>query len=75
MVISAVCPNDILYWSSKPSLPLVLGEGPKITQSWNDYDRWTDKTASADFYQYKCAHEDLNEITRKFGCIMKISSA
>lgn len=75
MVISAICPNDILYWSSKPSLPLVLGEGPKMTQSWNDYDRWTDKTASADFYQYKCAHEDLNEITRKFGCIMKISSA
>ena len=75
MVISAIVDDDRLYWSSKPSLPLVLGEGPKITQKWTDHSRWTEATAGADFYQYKCAHEDLSDIERKFGCIMQVSSA
>ena len=75
MVISEILDDNLVYWSSKPTATLVLGEGPKMTRAWDDNDTWTEKTASADFYQYKCAHEDLSEITRKFGCIMPLSSA
>ena len=74
MVISAMVDDDVVYWTSKPSAPMVLGEGPKMARSWEDNDTWVSKNATADFYQYKCAHEDLSDITRKFGVIMPIST-
>ena len=74
MVIAPLLDDNVIYWTSKPSLPLVLGEGPKITKKWDDEEQWTNKSASADFYQYKCAHEDLSEIPRKFGVIMQVST-
>ena len=74
MVISPVLDDNIIYWSSKPLAPLVKGEGPKITKEWTEESMWTDQVATADFFQYKCAHEDL-ELDRKFGCITQIHSA
>lgn len=74
MVISPVVDDNVVYWSSKPLAPLVKGEGPKITKEWTEEAEWVDQTATADFFQYKCAHEDL-ELERQFGCITEISTA
>ena len=73
MVISIACPDNVLYAVNKPFGALWKAEGPKITKSWEDNTRWTQQTAKADFFQYKCAHEDLT-LNRKFGVIVDLES-
>ena len=68
MVISIVVPDHVMYCVSKPQNVLVKAEGPKITKTWEDNTRHVMQTATLDFHQYKCAHEDLT-MTRKFGVI------
>ena len=72
-VISQVVDDNKLYFAAKEHNVLVKAEGPKITKSWEDNDRWTNKTATADFHQYKCAHEDLT-MNRKFGLIIDLQT-
>lgn len=71
MVISQVLDDSVLYAASKPNNVLIKAEGPKITKTWEDNSRWTMQTATADFHQYKCAHEDLT-FDRKFGVIVDL---
>ena len=73
MVISQVVPENVLYGASKPNNVLVKAEGPKITKTWEDNSRFTMQTATADFHQYKCAHEDLT-MDRKFGVIVDLQT-
>ena len=77
MVISQILPDNVLFFTSKPSNVLVKAEGPKISRAWSDNNKFTEIAAQLDFNQYKCAHPDLtkegdNQITRKFGCIALI---
>ena len=76
MVISQILPDNVLFFTSKPSNVLVKAEGPKISKAWEDNNKFTEISAQLDFNQYKCAHPDLvtgdNQITRKFGCIALI---
>ena len=72
-VISQIVPDNVIYAGSKPNNIFIKAEGPKITKTWEDNNHWTTQTATADFHQYKCAHEDLS-ITRKFGIIIPLSS-
>ncbi len=72
-VISQVVPDNIIYASSKPNNVLIKAEGPKITKTWEDNNHWTTQTATADFHQYKCAHEDL-KMDRKFGLIFDLQT-
>ena len=74
MVISQLVPNDTLYFAAKAQNVLVKAEGPKITKSWEDNRRFVTQTATADFHQYKCAHEDLT-IKRKFALIATLDTA
>ena len=74
MVIAQVVPQNVLYCTVKPTNVMTLGEGPKITRSWEDNSRFAQQTAMADFHQYKCAHEDIT-FDRKFAVIAEISSA
>lgn len=73
-VISQLVPDNILYAAAKPQNVLVKAEGPKITRTWEDESRWTTQTATADFHQYKCAHEDLT-FARKFAVIFNIATS
>ena len=73
-VISILVPDNVIYASSKPQNVLVKAEGPKITKSWEDNNRFVTQTATADFYQYKCAHEDLT-FDRKFGVIVDLHTS
>ena len=73
MVISLAVPDKVIYCASKENNVLIKAEGPKISKTWEDESHWTTQTAHADFFQYKCAHEDLDEITRKFGVIADIA--
>ena len=73
MVISQVVGENVLYAASKPNNVLVKAEGPKITKTWEDNSRFTMQTATADFHQYKCAHEDLT-MSRKFGVILDLNT-
>ena len=73
-VISIVVPDNVIYAGSKPNNIFIKAEGPKITKSWDDPNHWTQQTALADFHQYKCAHEDLSKITRKFGLIIDLQT-
>lgn len=75
MVISLMCPDNVLYAVSKPSGIMTKAEGPKIMRTWEDNGRFVTQTAKADFYQYKCAHEDLSNISRKFGFIVDINTS
>ena len=72
LVISLALDDNLLYCASKPNNVLVKAEGPKITKAWEDNSRFTQQSATLDFFQYKSAHEDLTNITRKFGCIAVI---
>ena len=71
-VISQLVPNDVIYAIAKQSGIMVKAEGPKITKTWENHNKWTTQTATADFHQYKCAHEDLT-MDRKFGCILNLN--
>ena len=73
MVISIVVPDHEMYCVSKPQNVLVKAEGPKITKTWEDNTRHVMQTATLDFHQYKCAHEDLT-MTRKFGIIAEFAA-
>ncbi len=42
-----------------------------LLEAFEDSSRFTMQTATADFYQYKCAHEDLT-MDRKFGIIVDL---
>ena len=74
MVISQILPDNVIFWSCKPSGVLTKAEGPKISKAWEDNNKFTNVAAQLDFNQYKCAHEDLdtNKLSRKFGCISLI---
>ena len=73
MVISLALPDNTLYCACKPENVLMKAEGPKISKTWEDHLKWTTQTAHADFFQYKCAHENLT-MDRKFGIIVDIHS-
>lgn len=74
LVISLILPDNKIYAINKPSSILTKAEGPKITRSWEDNTRWTNQTATADFFQYKSAHEDLT-MDRKFGVIFSVDTS
>ena len=71
-VISQIVEDKFIYAVAKPQNVMVKAEGPKITRTWEDQSRWTTQTATADFHQYKCAHEDLT-FARKFAVIFKLA--
>ena len=73
-VISQMVDDNKLYAVSKPTNVLVKADGPKITKTWEDNTRFTSQTATLDFFQYKCAHEDLTKIDRKFGVIFDLKT-
>ena len=75
MVISLALPENILYATNKANTAMLKADGPKITKVYEVPGKFTMQHANADFYQYKCAHEDLSKITRKFGCIIDLSKA
>ena len=66
MVISDACPDGVLYAASKRAL--LKAEGPKIIRQ----DRSGTHTV-LDFFQYKCAHEDLHA-GRPLGCIIDLQT-
>ena len=71
-VVSPALEDNVIYAASKPSGVLLLAEGPKITKTWYNNIVFTQQTAHLDFVQYKCAHEDLKKITRRFACILPL---
>lgn len=76
MVISVLLPDNVLYATCKPQMALVKAEGPKITQTWEDHTRFVTQSATLDFHQYKCVHEDFpSDFERKFGMIIDLSTA
>lgn len=76
MVMSLLLPQNMLYAVSMPAGPLIRAEGPKITQSWQNHDHFSEVSATLDFHQYKCVHEDFpSTFTRKFAVIIPLSTA
>ena len=75
LVISLAVPDSVVYGVCKEQGALIKADGPKITKTWEENNKFTTRTAHVDFYQYKCAHEDLTKIDRKFGCIIDIATS
>lgn len=75
MVVSQIVPDNVLYFTCKPSGILVKAEGPKISKAWEDNNKYTQMASQLDFNQYKCAHEDITNIKRRFGVIVDLSTA
>ena len=68
MVISAACPDDILYVTSEMLPVLLRAEGPKIIRHESG------ALAVTDFFQYKCAYQDL-QTDSPFACIVDLHTA
>ena len=68
MAVSPACPDDVLYVTSKMSRVLLRAEGPKITR------REPGALAVTDFFQYKCAYQDL-QTDSPFACIIDLHAA
>lgn len=68
MVVSPACQDDVLYVTSQ-MLPVMLrAEGPKIIR------HEPGALAVTDFFQYKCAYEDL-QTDSPFACIVDLQTA
>jgi len=66
MAVSPACLDDVLYAVSSAFCPLLKAEGPTIIKQ--------DQSGTCtvlDYYQYKCAYEDLST-GRPFGCIIEL---
>ena len=69
MVISAACPDDVLYVTSEMLPVLLRAEGPKIIKRGE-----SGALAVTDFFQYKCAYQDL-QTDSPFACIVDLHTA
>ena len=69
MVVSPACPDDVLYVASKMSRVLLRAEGPKIIRRGE-----SGALAVRDFFQHKCAYEDL-QTDSPFACIIDLHAA
>ena len=69
MVISAACPDNVLYVTSEMLPVLLRAEGPKIIKRGE-----SGALAVTDFFQYKCAYEEL-QTDSPFACIIDLQTA
>ena len=69
MVVSPACKDDILYVTSKMSRVLLKAEGPKIIRRGE-----SGALAVTDFFQHKCAYEDL-QTDSPFACVIDLQTA
>lgn len=72
-VISRAVSDKVIYAVAKHSYGMIKAEGPKIMTAGGNHNGMRESISRTDYYQYKCAHEDLGDSALRCGVIIDIN--